>query len=121
MVSGHCDTTVVDQDTFPNNLDAAFKTTSRMPKPVPTFLVQKVCTTGPPPSVELAWEKPPLELELGEMVKVEGHSSCDENDVILLCWGNTSAAKERRRKENQEINQRMEAWRQNVGLSQGLA
>ena len=55
----------------------------------------------------------------GDMVELEGQGSWDEDDVILFFWGNTPAAKERHRKEVQERNQRMEAWRESV--PQGLA
>ena len=44
---------------------------------------------------------PPQELELGEIVELdsEGQESWDEDDVMLFCWGNTPAAKERHRKK----------------------
>ena len=54
-----------------------------------------------------------------ELVELEFQASWDEDDVILFCWGNTPAAKERHRKKVQETNQRMQAWRESV--PQGLA
>lgn len=50
----------------------------------------------------------------GEMMGSEGQVSWDEDDIMLFLWGNTPAAKERRRRKVQETNQRMEAWRENV-------
>ena len=51
--------------------------------------------------------------------KSEEQELWDEDDVMLFCWANTPAAKERHRKKVQETNQRIDAWRENV--PQGLA
>lgn len=55
----------------------------------------------------------------GEMTEMEGQASWDEDDVILFCWGNSPAAKERYLKKAEETTRRMETWRESV--SQGSA
>ena len=50
--------------------------------------------------------------------KSEEQELWDEDDVMLYCWANTPAAKERHRKKVQETNQRIDAWRENA--PQGL-
>lgn len=51
----------------------------------------------------------------GEMVDSEGQAQLDEDDVMLLFWGNSKAAKERYRKKVAESTQYMEQWREQVG------
>ena len=55
----------------------------------------------------------------GERVESEGQASWDEGDVILFCWGNSPAAKERNRKKVQQTTQGIEVRRER--LPQGSA
>ena len=139
---------------IPNNIDAAFKTGSRKPKPSDLLLhynygaaavkqwghgtdLLKNLADPPRPSKPV----PPL---MGSSQTVHdrtiaitkysrpqrthgGHgrkatagdgemveASWDEDDVILFCWGNSPAAKERHHKKVEETTHRMETWRESV-------
>lgn len=49
----------------------------------------------------------------------DGRVLWDEDDVMLFCWGNSRAAKERHQSNVKETTQHMEGWR--AGVLQGLA
>jgi hypothetical protein len=52
----------------------------------------------------------------GEMVDSEGQARLDEDDVMLLFWGNSKAAKDRYCKKVEESTQRMMQWREQVSV-----
>ena len=49
-----------------------------------------------------------------ELVESDDQALWDEDDVMLFCWGNSPAAKQRHLKKVQETTQRMEQWREGV-------
>ncbi|OAX35777.1 hypothetical protein K503DRAFT_802544 [Rhizopogon vinicolor AM-OR11-026] len=50
----------------------------------------------------------------GESVESDAQMRWDEDDVMLFCWGNTKAAKERHAKKVNENARRMEQWSEGV-------
>ncbi|TDL26653.1 hypothetical protein BD410DRAFT_825774 [Rickenella mellea] len=111
-----------------HNMDAAFKKETEEPKPSELLLhynygAAAVRHWGH--GMGVLQERPNLPRPTGPVRTRKERSAAirkrdrtqgewDADDIVLFFWANTPAARERRRKEQEERTQYMEAWRQGV-------